>query len=900
MNVSLVSTKLYKPVLQSSIISRRRLIDKLNSGLQSKLILVSAPAGFGKTTILTDWIAQAQLPAAWVSLDSGDNDPLRFFTYCLAALQTLNRDNQNGSKGFGENTQALINSTQQIPIETIITSLINDINTSLGECILILDDFHLVNSPGVHQTIASFIDHLPLNLHLVIASRYDPSFALSKMRLRKQLSEIREADLRFTPEETKKFFKEAMNLQLDEEEISNLEHRTEGWIASLQLAALAMQGRENIKDFIQKFRGSHSYIVDYLTEEVLQHLDTNVQEFLLFTSILERFSSQLCDYVTNGSESQHILEYLDRAKLFLVSLDENKKWFRYHHLFSDLLKFRLEQLFPGLIKTLHKRASEWFEKNSYTEDAFNHALAADDKERAADLIDAASIPVLVKGELTTLQNWSEKIPPDLLSERAYMLLSLAWIHNIRGDLQKAKPYVEKIEKIISREDSRYNEKTRTDLLGHVALIKSYSYNPVHSNNYSTVFIQRELILEAQKYLEADNPTYLQSTINLVLGWTYLYSGELQKGLETFEKAYRYGEISKNHIVTLSGAYNHTVILLLQGRLKSACSFLLKVIEEYSVKHGKLFLPLGFTYVGMGEIYYHMSRFKEAEDYLNKSILISELMGNWTMFFHAIYLLAIIKQIQGDYKSVKNLLKKEEETLSKSPSFFREIAFETNKVRLWIMQKNYKSAAKWLEKYNSDPMKECPFFFVGEIISARILMENGDYFDALSLLEKSNPEFEKMDACLWILESRILKTLIYEKEGETEKALSELKDALQMAAPEGFKRIFINEGKIMGELLTNILTEYRDDESLDFGFISSIIEEINAEQTDSAQPLDEPLSDREIEVLRLLASGFSNQAIADKLYVAVGTVKKHTHQIYQKLNVPGRTKAIQVARELELI
>ncbi|HVO73231.1 MAG TPA: LuxR C-terminal-related transcriptional regulator [Ignavibacteriaceae bacterium] len=900
MNEFLISTKLYKPALQPKTISRTRLLEKLNSGLKNKLILVSAPAGFGKTTILTDWISQAEFPSAWVSLDSGDNDPKRFFTYCLAALQNLNGNIQDGIRNFGENTQALFNSTQQVPVETIVASFINDISTSSAECILVLDDFHLVNSPNLHQTVASFIDHIPLNLHLVIASRHDPSFALSKMRVRKELCEVREADLRFTPEETEKFFRETMDLHLGYDEINNLENRTEGWIASLQLAALAMQGRKNIPEFIQKFSGSHNYIVDYLTEEVLQHLDNNIQEFLLFTSILERFNSQLCDYLTNGSESQHILEFLDRSKLFLVPLDENKKWFRYHHLFSDLLKFRLEQLFPDIIRTLHRRASEWFEKNSYTEDAFNHALAAGDKERAADLIDAASIPVLVKGELTTLQNWSEKIPADLLSERAYLLLSLAWIHNIRGDLQKAAPFVEQIEKIISREDSKYNEKTRLDLLGHVALIKSYSYNPVYSNDYGTISIQRELILEAKKYLEADNPTYLQSTINLVLGWTYLYSGELDDAFRTFEKAYKEGEASNNHIVTLSGAYNQTVVLLLQGKLKLGYNFALKVIKEYSGRHGKFFLPLGFTYLGIGEIFYHMNRFKEAEEYLNYGLRISELMGNWTMFFHAVYLLALIKQIQGDYKSVKNLLKKEQEALSKSPSFFREIAFEANKVRLWLIQKNKKAAANWMDKYNSDPMRECPFFFLGDIISARILMENEEYFEALNLIENKRDEFEKMGVCLWILESRILKALIFEKEGETGKALTELKEAVKIAAPEGFKRIFINEGKIMSDLLADILTDSQDDKSLDFNFISSLIEEINAEEGESSQGLDEPLSDREIEVLRLLASGFSNQDIADKLYVAVGTVKKHTHQIYQKLNVTGRTKAIQLARELELI
>ena len=584
MTQPILSTKLYYPSLQTSWVKRERLIDKLNECFSAKLTIVSAPAGFGKTTLLSEWIEQSKHKVGWVSLDSGDNDPKRFLTYCIAALQQI-------QPGFGENTETIIQSPQQVSPESIVTAFINEINESLKESILILDDYHTIDSPEVHQSLSFFIEHLPHNLHLIVAGRHDPPIPLSRLRSRKQLLEVRESDLRFTIEETISFFKTSMGLELTKDEVETLEERTEGWIASLQLAGIAMQGGKNIHQFISDFKGSHSYIVDYLTEEVLNHLDASMQEFLLYTSILNRFNSSLCDAVTRGFGSQDVIGYLSKAKLFLVPLDEDRQWFRYHHLFADLLKYRLKQLFPDVVTVLHERASKWFEENGFTEEAINHALSAGDVERAADLIEAAAVPTLVNAELTTLRGWAKKIPQEVLNRRAYILICLAWIHNMYGEIDKVEPVLSQTETTLKSREDFYDEKSRDDINAHIALLRSYNYSPFYTNNPEDVETQRKLILEAKSFLKTDNPT-LQSTMELILGWTYAFSGKWKEAKDAFMNAFVVGEISNNHIVALSGAFNYVDILLIEGHLQEAYKLCKDIIDKYIATVWEEFLIAG--------------------------------------------------------------------------------------------------------------------------------------------------------------------------------------------------------------------------------------------------------------------------------------------------------------------
>jgi LuxR family maltose regulon positive regulatory protein len=893
MTQQILSTKLYFPSTQPIWVKRNRLIDKLNNCFNARLTVVSAPAGFGKTTLLSEWIEQSEYPVGWVSLDQGDNDPKRFHAYIIAALQQI-------QPGFGSNTETIIKSPQQVPPENIVTALINEIGESLKKSVLILDDYHLIDSPLIHQSLSFFIEHLPDNLHLIIAGRHDPPIPLSKLRTRKQLYEIREADLRFTTDETVNFFNVTMDLDLTKDEVDTLEERTEGWIASLQLAGIAMQGRNNIHDFIKSFKGSHSYIVDYLTEEVINHLDLNLQEFLLYTSILTRFNSSLCDAVIAGLGSQDIIDYLNKAKLFIVPLDENRKWFRYHHLFSDLLRYRLEQLFPDIIPNLHKRASKWFKENNFTEDAINHSLAAGDKEGAADLIEASSISALVNAELTTLRNWAQKIPQEILNNRAYILICLAWVHNIYGEFEKTEPLLTKVEFILNGEAKRYDEKSRRDLSAHVALLRSYSHSPYYTNNPSDVEAQRKLILEAKKFLNADN-TIMQSTLELLLGWTFAFTGNWKEAKESFMNAFVFGEMSNNHIVALNGVFNYVDILLVEGKLQQAHNLIRESIDKYETRYGKRFLSLGYVYLIMSRILYELNDLDTSDYYASECLRLSKLMGNWTMFFHAITMLQYIKQTKGDISSVRQLIKEDDEALNvQNLSHFRELVIETQRVKVLLAQKNFKAVAKWQDRFNNDSMKDIPYHTSGKLLGVRFLIATGNYASAIELLNAIEEHVTSSGAKGFLLEVLILKAIIYHKEKDTFRALELLKDAIIIAEPEGYLRIFINEGKTIADLFNIFLSAYSQEKDFPMSYVTKLLEEINKQLAKPDQPVEEPLSDREIEVLRLLSAGYSNKEIADKLFLAIGTIKKHTHQIYQKLNVDSRVRAIQTARELNLI
>jgi len=887
----ILSTKLYYPSLQTSWVKRERLIGKLNECFSAKLTIVSAPAGFGKTTLLSEWIEQSKHKVGWVSLDSGDDDPKRFLTYCIAALQRVQPD-------FGKNSETIIHSPQQVSPETIITTLINEINDSLKESVLILDDYHLIDSPEVHQSLSFFIEHLPGNLHLIVSGRHDPPIPLSRLRARKQLLEVRESDLRFTTEETISFFKTTMGLELTKDEVETLEERTEGWIASLQLAGIAMQGGKDIHRFINDFKGSHSYIVDYLTEEVLNHLDASMQEFLLYTSILSRFNSSLCDAVTRGFGSQDVIDYLNKAKLFLVPLDEDKQWFRYHHLFADLLKYRLQQLFPDVINTLHERASKWFEENGFTEEALNHALSAGNVKRAADLIEEAAVPTLVNGELVTLRNWTQKIPQEVINQRAYILLCLAWIDNMRGEINKVEPFLLQIEANLKSEITFYSDDARNEIGAHLALLRSYNYSPFYTNNPADVEIQRRLILEARSLLKSENPM-IQSIMELTLGWTYAFVGRWKEAKDSFMNAFVFGEISNNHIVALSGIFNYIEILLIEGKLRQAYELGKEIIDKYVAKYGKNFLSLGFIYIAMTKIYFEINDLDSADYYANECLRISKRMENWTMFFHAITKLQVIKQTKGDIASVKKLMAEDEEAINnKKFSFFRELIIDTQRISVQLMQKNFKKVEVWRKKYDADPARHVPFHINGKLFEARFFIATEKYIEASNLLNEVEKTSEECKANGFFLEALILKSVLYQKQNETTLALETLNKALLIAEPEGYIRKFTNEGKIISDLLNLYITYYSKEKNM--SYVTMLLNEVNKELAKPTQPVEEPLSDREIEVLRLLSAGYSNKEIADKLFLAVGTIKKHTHQIYQKLNVESRVRAIQTARELNLI
>lgn len=892
MTVPLLNTKIFKPASGPQTVIRKRLTDKLNAGLKSKVILISAPAGFGKTTLISTWTDNIEIKTGWLSLDPADNDPNRFITYCLASLQTVH-------KNFGDSTLSLLQSPQTVSTDLIITNLINDISASPGKTILVLDDFHLIESKEIHTTMDFFIDNLPSNLTLVVLSRQDPPWHLSRMRVRNQLTELREADLRFTVDEAEDFFRDTMHLELSNNDIAALETRTEGWIASLQLAGLAMQNRKDISSFISDFTGSHSYIVDYLTEEVLQHQSSEISDFLLKTSILNRFCSGLCDAVTGKNNSSEVLDYLTKTKLFVIPLSDTRIWYRYHHLFSDLLKYRLSQTFPDKVKDLHIRASIWFEENGLIEEAFYHAIQGDDYESAADLLESVSVNTLMRGEIVTLQKWITQIPENVINSRALISICRAWIYNISGELRKVEPEVLKAESAVSEGQKRYNDSEVANIKGHIVLLRSYYFSPFYTGNPQNILKHRELLLQAKKNLHTDNPIIL-SILQLVIGGTYYFTCEWDLALEAFTSAQYYGELSGNHLVTFAAINNQAEILFYQGKLKEAHYLISSTINSAINKYGKLFPPLSFTYLAMGKILYEMNDVEGAEEHFQLCIKLTNTIANPAIYLMALLQLAYIKQVRGNVKETKSYLQKTEAVGPINTIYLREITFESLRARVLLLQKNFKSILTWIEKFRKDPMTSAGLFSQAKLIIARTYVALKENDNALLLLSELKDSSKKFNADGWLIETHILEALAFNSEGETDRAIESIRHALTLAEPQGYFRLFTDFGERIVELLETVLAIYPDDESFSAGYVSSLIKQINSEFGSNGQPQDEQLSDREVEVLRLISAGFSNKTIAEKLFVAIGTIKKHTHSIYQKLDVDSRTKAIKKARELNII
>src|SRR5205807_1392951 len=434
MPTPILATKLYIPRLRPKVVSRPRLIERLNEGLYRKLTLISAPAGFGKTTLVSEWVEGIERATAWLSLDEGDNDPTRFLTYLVAALQTI-------AATLGEGVLGVLQSPQPPPPEAMLTALLNDITTILDDFVLVLDDYHVIDAKPVDQALTFLLEHLPPHMHLVIATREDPALPLARLRARGQLTELRVIDLRFTHAEAAGFLNQVMGLNLSAQDIAALETRTEGWIAGLQLAAISLQGHEDAASFIRSFTGSHHFVLDYLVEEVLGQQSESVQTFLLRTSILDRFCGPLCDAVVldPSVSGRAALEDLERANLFIVPLDNERRWYRYHHLFADLLRQRLQQSTAsspedegGDVAELHRRASQWFEDNGLEIEAFHHAVAANDVERAERLMEGKGIPLHFRGAVTAILDWLESLPTTVLNARPWLWVRSATLLLVNG------------------------------------------------------------------------------------------------------------------------------------------------------------------------------------------------------------------------------------------------------------------------------------------------------------------------------------------------------------------------------------------------------------------------------------------------------------------------------------
>jgi LuxR family maltose regulon positive regulatory protein len=876
------------------MVLRPRLIEQLNDGLAkgSRLTLVSASAGFGKTTLVSEWIASSSCPVAWLSLDEGDNDPTRFLTYLIAALQTI-------AANVGKGTLAILQSPQPPTTESILTTLINEIAAIPDNFILVLDDYHVVDAKPVDNVLTFLLEHLPPHMHLVIATREDPHLPLARLRAGCQLTELRAADLRFTSPEAAEFLNQMMGLNLSEEDIVALEARTEGWIAGLQLAALSMQGQKDVTGFIQSFTGSHHFVLDYLMEEVLGQQPESVQKFLLHTSILDRMCGPLCEAIlrTPAGSGQETLGYLERANLFIVPLDNERQWYRYHHLFAELLRQRLYQSASsgneaGSIAEYHVRASVWYEDNAQDLEAFQHAVAANDIKRAARLMEGKGMPLHFQYAVTTILNWLASLPKEVLDAKPLLWVRYASMALISGQTTGVAERLQAAEAVLAADlqDAEPDNQTR-DLIGQIAAARA-TLALLTQNRIEDIIAQSHRALE---FLSPDNLSFRFTAI-WALGAAYQIQGDRAAAERVLTEALSISQMSgkKFHMTLASNGLG--LAQELENHLYNAAATYQRGLQLAGDNPHPT--STSQTYLGLARIYYQWNDLDTAERYGRQSQQLRRQFDQVNLFIISEVFLARLRLARGDVAGAAAMLAEIEQSVHQHNFVQRIPEVVAAQVLVLLRQGDLEAAARLAQTH------DLPFS------QARVSLAQEDPASALAVLE---PLRQQMEAKGWVdelLKVMVLQTIALHVHGETDKAEQLLGEALALAEPGGFVRLFVDEGETMRLLLEK---QSRNREHPRSSYVDKILAAFSSPagapksahlgrgRAGNHQKSDmiEPLSQRELEVLQLLRSELSGPEIAQQLIVSLNTLRSHTKNIFYKLGVNNRRAAIRRAEDLGL-
>lgn len=903
----LLETKLYVPTPPNTLVPRPRLIERLSKGIKCKLVLISAPAGFGKTILLSEWIQKNEIPVAWFSVDKSDNDPLHFFNYIMAGLRTIKAD-------IGKSAQYLLKSTQLIHIQSILINLINDAMSIPKDFAVVIDDYHLIEAKQVHDMIAFLLDHMPQHMHLVITTRSDPSLPLPRFRSQNQLTEIRATDLIFTTDETTLFFNEKLNLGLSLEDITLLESRTEGWIAGLQLAALSMQGLQDKSAFIKTFKGIDHYIGDYLVEEVLSRQPEKVQNFLLQTSILDRLSGPLCDAVTQKKDSLQMLIALEKANLFIFPLDNQRSWFRYHHLFSDLLRQRLHQTQPDLVPELHHRAHEWYLQNGLKYEAVDHLLAEQHFDKAAGLIEEIAGIDWDRGRESKLLQWFNALPDAYISSSPLLCIYHARELFEDGDWGAAEMRMQEAERMLestkigrkgasSEVSNEKYEKSKVELQGRISVIRtmmaSYRGDIPKIIQYSR---------QALKALREEDLMW-RSVAATMLGFAHGWSGDgnLPKAHQAFSEAKAISEAGGNIFTNLLASHSLYVIETYQGRLKQSKENFQELIHLTEESGLSRIGVAGSNYAMLGYILCEMNNIEDGIPYIKKGIQIAEL-GRDTITAVGCYF-NLIKALyyKGDLTGAESILQKVEKiTREFTLPPWMSHGLAATKGIIWLAKGNLDDTSRMIREQGLSIDDELSQRREAEhTVLVHFLIEQKRIDEADRLLRRLIKEAENHNRILTLILLRILRALAFYKKDDLDSALDELGQALSLAEPGGFILTFVMGGAPVAELLEKILgmKKFWIDKKYSFSraYAKRILSAFKTRATlKTDYGLAEPLSERELEVLHLMATGLSNQEIAQRLYISLNTVRTHTKNINTKLNVHSRTQAAARAKELGIL
>ncbi len=922
MSETLLRTKLYIPPARPNLVPRPSLIEKLNQGLDDKLTLVSAPAGFGKTTLVSEWVRHCARPVAWLSLDKNDNDLARFLTYLIAALQRIDGD-------IGVDIQAALGEARSPLFDILLTRLVNEIEVVSDKFITVLDDCHLIDSKPVHDALNFLFEYLPPTMHLVIAGRSDPPLPISRLRVQREVSEIRTADLRFTEAEVAAFLNDLMGFDLSPEDIAALEARTEGWVASLQLAAISMQGRSDRHEFIANFSGSHRYVIDYLVDEVMARYPEEVQSFLRKTSILERFCAPLCDAIVNeeGMAAKGMIDYLDRSNLFLIPLDDHRKWYRYHHLFADFLLQRFREEEPERIPELHRRASQWYETEGLMDEAIRHALTAHDLVNATRLVNAIAASLVVRKRSHKVLEWVDQLPPDLRQNYPMLCIWHAWGLVSRWQLDAVEPILEIAE-------ANRDKEPGVPIHGYLATVRAYL--SFHRGDFHKGIDQCEQALEEMSDPSPDQMTLIfRGAAVIWLGENHRSLGDLDRARRLFDESVALNWEAGSIYAVLSSISHLADLAVIQGQLHRAAEIYqqgFQMAQKWRNEQGegqRTLVAESGLHLGLGTLLYQRNDLAGAAPHIRRAVELLEL-GEVQGRMHAYRMLAYLNRAEGDYEAATELLGKASSIRDGSGVRNVSISEEPSLEGLRIMLGRARPEMAHLltdvlrrfEALGLRPDDETDFSSPADYPHeveysdlARALIVLDRAAEAQLLLERLLDGAHSMGRQGDEIRYQVLIALAFHALEDLPSALDSLSQALILAEPQGYVRLFVDEGQPMKELLE---TFNRQPSTVSQTYTESLLgafgEVANIEQRALSMPkrrtmkgerlasssLAEPLSERELEVLRLLAAGYKYKEVAERLVITMNTVRSHTKNVYSKLNVNNRTQAITRAKELNML
>jgi len=913
MSTPILATKLYIPPPRSKIVLRPRLIERLNEGLSSgrKLTIISASAGFGKTTLVSEWVAGCGRPVAWLSLDEGDNDPVCFLIYLVAALQTI-------AANIGAGVLRTLQSPQPPPAESILVALLNEITTVPNNFVLVLDDYHVIDSKSVDEALTFLLKHLPPQMHMVIATREDPSLPLARLRARGQLTELRAADLRFTPAEAAEFLNQMMGLNLAVEDIAALEARTEGWIAGLQMAALSMRDHEDVAGFIKGFSGTNRYILDYLLEEVMAGQPPEIQHFLLYTSILERLNAALCDALLANDEgvqgkgndrstvseslsvgqSASTLKYLERANLFLVPLDDERIWYRYHHLFADLLRTQLQSSLGAQgVAQLHVRAADWHAQNGSILEAIDHASMASDDERVERFVEQNYLELARGGEQSWIRFWTGKLSRELVYRRPWLCIYEAYSHSWFGELDEADRLLEEAEKRIRSEISAPDIRPMQGLLAYVKSRVTAMRGDIHQ--------AIELCLKAREYTPASN-LVLQLDTRITLGYEYFLDGDYANASPILNETIRSGMTADAVINTVAASCLMARLYAVQGLLNKSDAIYQTAARFITEASGQHFGARALVEVGIADVLCERNDLAAALVHMKQGQALIPMWDKADDLALAYITLARIHLAQANRSEAMEIVDKANQLIH-SRGVFSEarIAVEIAQVKLWLAQGDFQAANRWAASQEKCSGSDNQFRFENElthITQVRVLIAQNKPDEAIGLLSHLEETALSAGRMGRVMEILLLQALALRQTGDSEQALMVLTKCLALAEPEGYLRVFIEEGKPMQELLlAYVHASFGENITYAQKLLAAFVLPGPSVAYDvRSTNLAEQLTAREIEVLQAMAEGFSNHEIAEKFILAEGTVKFYVHAVLEKLGVHNRAKAVIEAKRLKII